>query len=126
MSQILTRVEDNRGSPTNARFGHTRKSTTFTYYTDKYQRLTGLGWLAAIDTERPQISFRIGATEFIAAVVGALRFAQNRGRGLLCASEHLVDVIGSHVDRRRDRKSTRLNSSHVASSYAVFCLNKKS
>src|SRR5439155_25603516 len=25
-----------------------------------------------------------------------------------------------------DRKSTRLNSSHVASSYAVFCLKKKS
>src|SRR5437868_11299771 len=25
----------------------------------------------------------------------------------------------------RDRKSTRLNSSHVSSSYAVFCLNKK-
>src|SRR5699024_11382000 len=24
-----------------------------------------------------------------------------------------------------DRKSTRLNSSHVSSSYAVFCLNKK-
>src|SRR5439155_16583551 len=27
--------------------------------------------------------------------------------------------------RREDRKSTRLNSSHVASSYAVFCLKKK-
>src|SRR5690625_5927837 len=26
---------------------------------------------------------------------------------------------------KRDRKSTRLNSSHVASSYAVFCLKKK-
>src|SRR5690625_7799876 len=26
----------------------------------------------------------------------------------------------------RDRKSTRLNSSHVAISYAVFCLKKKS
>src|SRR5690625_6438129 len=25
----------------------------------------------------------------------------------------------------RDRKSTRLNSSHVASSFAVFCLKKK-
>src|SRR5690625_6941428 len=25
----------------------------------------------------------------------------------------------------RDRKSTRLNSSHVATSYAVFCLKKK-
>src|SRR5437660_7077781 len=28
-------------------------------------------------------------------------------------------------DTRRDRKSTRLNSSHVAISYAVFCLKKK-
>src|SRR5437870_7330741 len=28
--------------------------------------------------------------------------------------------------RSRDRKSTRLNSSHVAISYAVFCLKKKS
>src|SRR5690625_3456679 len=27
--------------------------------------------------------------------------------------------------RLRDRKSTRLNSSHVAISYAVFCLQKK-
>src|SRR5437868_9674481 len=28
-------------------------------------------------------------------------------------------------DRDRDRKSTRLNSSHVSISYAVFCLKKK-
>src|SRR5437870_8329180 len=28
-------------------------------------------------------------------------------------------------DRLLDRKSTRLNSSHVAISYAVFCLKKK-
>src|SRR5437660_6924639 len=28
-------------------------------------------------------------------------------------------------DPLRDRKSTRLNSSHVAISYAVFCLKKK-
>src|SRR5690349_23838572 len=28
-------------------------------------------------------------------------------------------------DRLRDRKSTRLNSSHVEISYAVFCLKKK-
>src|SRR5439155_25025012 len=31
---------------------------------------------------------------------------------------------GRH-DCERDRKSTRLNSSHVAISYAVFCLKKK-
>src|SRR5207249_10880864 len=31
----------------------------------------------------------------------------------------------AHVPVRRDRKSTRLNSSHVSISYAVFCLKKK-
>src|SRR5690625_6419889 len=30
------------------------------------------------------------------------------------------------VSSQGDRKSTRLNSSHVAISYAVFCLKKKS
>src|SRR5690606_39815991 len=29
------------------------------------------------------------------------------------------------ISLRRDRKSTRLNSSHVKISYAVFCLKKK-
>src|SRR5437899_9439212 len=29
------------------------------------------------------------------------------------------------VDHRLDRKSTRLNSSHLGISYAVFCLKKK-
>src|SRR5699024_6914213 len=29
------------------------------------------------------------------------------------------------TDREADRKSTRLNSSHVSISYAVFCLKKK-
>src|SRR5437773_9569678 len=29
---------------------------------------------------------------------------------------------GTVIDRREDRKSTRLNSSHITISYAVFCL----
>src|SRR5256885_7375886 len=32
---------------------------------------------------------------------------------------------GDRRDRCRDRKSTRLNSSHLVISYAVFCLKKK-
>src|SRR3712207_7737977 len=33
---------------------------------------------------------------------------------------------GAHIERQpRDRKSTRLNSSHANISYAVFCLKKK-
>src|SRR5260221_5690868 len=31
----------------------------------------------------------------------------------------------SHCDAGRDRKSTRLNSSHTVISYAVFCLKKQ-
>src|SRR5437773_9210577 len=31
----------------------------------------------------------------------------------------------ARVGRPRDRKSTRLNSSHITTSYAVFCLKKK-
>src|SRR5436305_11070049 len=31
----------------------------------------------------------------------------------------------SHNNYKKDRKSTRLNSSHVRISYAVFCLKKK-
>src|SRR3712207_8152520 len=36
-------------------------------------------------------------------------------------AEHCCDVSGTP----RDRKSTRLNSSHANISYAVFCLKKK-
>src|SRR5207249_7333375 len=34
-------------------------------------------------------------------------------------------LFGAMVYRSQDRKSTRLNSSHVSISYAVFCLKKK-
>src|SRR2546421_7331159 len=34
-------------------------------------------------------------------------------------------LLGSRSTARRDRKSTRLNSSHDQISYAVFCLKKK-
>src|SRR5438874_3898316 len=37
----------------------------------------------------------------------------------------LADLIGERQRPERDRKSTRLNSSHVEISYAVFCLKKK-
>src|SRR5256885_8661908 len=38
----------------------------------------------------------------------------------LAALEQRIDGLG-----RADRKSTRLNSSHLVISYAVFCLKKK-
>src|SRR5258705_6866370 len=43
--------------------------------------------------------------------------------------ERLVDIetetVESSIDATGDRKSTRLNSSHLGISYAVFCLKKK-
>src|SRR5690349_23487935 len=38
--------------------------------------------------------------------------------------EMAAALIASGIDPDKDRKSTRLNSSHVEISYAVFCLKK--
>src|SRR5438067_13426251 len=46
------------------------------------------------------------------------------GDGYLGSGVPLEDVP-QHMHLIRDRKSTRLNSSHVSISYAVFCLKKK-
>src|SRR5690625_6640168 len=49
----------------------------------------------------------------------------------LTFADELLALVGQHglspdqVVLELDRKSTRLNSSHVAISYAVFCLKKK-
>src|SRR5438034_11684796 len=40
------------------------------------------------------------------------------------AAKHCVQTI-VHRSHAKDRKSTRLNSSHTVISYAVFCLKKK-
>src|SRR5439155_16970608 len=65
-------------------------------------------------------------------VAGVRRAA---ARGAVRRALGVVHVGGSRERRgglrhvrqllRQDRKSTRLNSSHVAISYAVFCLKKK-
>src|SRR3712207_8220002 len=51
-----------------------------------------------------------------------------QGREVLRAGRQLAagDVQDGRLERRRrDRKSTRLNSSHANISYAVFCLKKQ-
>src|SRR5699024_11270725 len=52
--------------------------------------------------------------DFVVSVVGA------------CACIWIAHKAGGpQADQPQDRKSTRLNSSHVSISYAVFCLKKK-
>src|SRR5437879_8000831 len=47
------------------------------------------------------------------------------GAGGWLQSRGALDFAGGTVVHIRDRKSTRLNSSHRCISYAVFCLKKK-
>src|SRR5437870_8625235 len=65
-----------------------------------------------------------GANEKPRALVRAWGRYQPPAAGL----SRRPETLGFAPRRRRrlDRKSTRLNSSHVATSYAVFCLKKKS
>src|SRR5262245_62872555 len=45
--------------------------------------------------------------------------------GTMTNEFHYILAWESLAERERDRKSTRLNSSHLGISYAVFCLKKK-
>src|SRR5256885_11146968 len=40
-------------------------------------------------------------------------------------AKHFTDTVKEKALGQKDRKSTRLNSSHLVISYAVFCLKKK-
>src|SRR5436309_7809953 len=55
-----------------------------------------------------------------AMVLGALPLARAVGAGAESRTPIGLVIVGG-----LDRKSTRLNSSHVKISYAVFCLKKK-
>src|SRR3712207_420714 len=64
------------------------------------------------------------------AAGGLFSVALSRGSPRVAVSDHPAlwspDVPRRRgLPRRRDRKSTRLNSSHANISYAVFCLKKK-
>src|SRR5690625_5489838 len=61
----------------------------------------------------------------VVTVVSAVLFISRelRQEALKNMQSHLH--VQTHNLEDRDRKSTRLNSSHVAISYAVFCLKKK-
>src|SRR5699024_11350598 len=61
--------------------------------------------------------------QVLPAGAGALEQVEGRRHGAI----HLVGNVSLREGATRavDRKSTRLNSSHVSISYAVFCLKKK-
>src|SRR5690625_6306556 len=82
------------------------------------------------DLHRPgRIAGLVGPPTALPAAIEAEQAVVVTAAGI--ADHTLVPEIEPVADRGRrgldlgDRKSTRLNSSHVAISYAVFCLKKK-
>src|SRR5947199_6497308 len=51
---------------------------------------------------------------------------RTRGRGGIRAERRRDAVWQTGCGQSKDRKSTRLNSSHLGISYAVFCMKKQS
>src|SRR5256885_7234054 len=62
---------------------------------------------------------RIGGIETVGEFPGVIHAV------LIPIQSNCVNLGGGHVAAHGDRKSTRLNSSHLVISYAVFCLKKK-
>src|SRR5690625_4406114 len=86
----------------------------------QYKGLTGkeIGWVLAIG---PLVS--IFAQPFWGYMSD--KYKTVKRIILLCALMLLITGLIFFQMNELDRKSTRLNSSHVAISYAVFCLKKK-
>src|SRR3989442_6351258 len=88
------------------------RSTLFPY-TTLFRSLEGLVVLSVVVELMRAFVVVVGAEE---------RFRHRTGLpGRLCYDKKRRPV----TQAMRDRKSTRLNSSHVRISYAVFCLHKK-
>src|SRR5690625_6968953 len=67
----------------------------------------------------------VGDRDFAAALSVADGSRVGAGRGRADLHGAFRRQTGDRTAAGADRKSTRLNSSHVAISYALFCLNKK-
>src|SRR2546426_5993006 len=77
---------------------------------------------AALGTNNIDHCTRLCHSTSVAAMQRALN--TSAASGSMREVEHAADVIFI-AGANTDRKSTRLNSSHLVISYAVFCLKKK-
>src|SRR2546426_6862995 len=71
-----------------------------------------------------QVAARVNADEIsVRAVDAALARSPNGSAPLTARAKR--EIVDKLIEQQLDRKSTRLNSSHLVISYAVFCLKKK-
>src|SRR5690625_7093388 len=80
--------------------------------------------LCVIDTANRSISYGMLWEKITQASQYLKQQGVQPGDRILVVGENCVDMMTLYF-ACRDRKSTRLNSRHVATSYAVFCLKSK-
>src|SRR5688572_32679641 len=93
------------------------RSTLFPY-TTLFRSSTRRSWVS----HNTSASFKHGTTTDSR---DGIRSQHQRRNGVIRVPSRADAHSSSERDVVRDRKSTRLNSSHSQSSYAVFCLKKK-
>src|SRR5690606_41416183 len=78
--------------------------------------------ISSIAVKRPVFAIVIS---LLLTLLGLMAFQQMPVREYPDIDPPIVSVQVTYRGATIDRKSTRLNSSHVKNSYAVFCLKKK-
>src|SRR5690625_5337665 len=88
----------------------------------------GLGTSLFLKNTAEQVLDRWGWSPYLSVEATDTISAKGRAKDadVILTSGAIAQTLGDvGVPVEVDRKSTRLNSSHVASSYAVFCLKKQ-
>src|SRR5437870_1615729 len=98
-----------------ARNAEAQNTSTRAVVTDAPRLVSALGESATASSKRPRRPCWILRT----------RTAASAATPTATKKYTLSETPPGRGARRLDRKSTRLNSSHVASSYAVLCVKKK-
>src|SRR5690606_39312810 len=99
---------------------HMNRNTVMEYPDGTYDLISGQWNAAAMVSEGETVRT---SNDIVAQ--GGFDYSFNDALHLRGDVTYKSDYQGTSTFMNRDRKSTRLNSSHVKISYAVFCLKKK-
>src|SRR5690625_2525516 len=90
---------------------------------DSIPRFDSIDWVKAYNFRKPNSKIKKEKQRFLNNYYKNFWLKNNTSGGVIVAQHG--EILFEGYSGFSDRKSTRLNSSHVAISYAVFCLKQK-